>query len=103
MKIALPRKVMMIIKKFAASRLWSVCCGRLRARFDPCAQTEGLGYYNFRAPEEVKKLSGGHDTGIEHGTVTVLLGRDGYEVTTYRIDGAYEDSAIRKRFCLQTD
>ena len=32
------------------------------------------------------------DTGIEHGTVTVLLGRDGYEVTTYRIDGAYEDS-----------
>ena len=37
-------------KKFAASRLGSVCCGRLRARFDPCAQTEGLGYYNFRAP-----------------------------------------------------
>lgn len=32
------------------------------------------------------------DTGIQHGTVTVMLGRNGYEVTTYRIDGRYEDS-----------
>ena len=31
------------------------------------------------------------DTGIAHGTVTVLLNRTGYEVTTYRIDGEYED------------
>lgn len=32
------------------------------------------------------------DTGIRHGTVTVLLDRVGYEVTTYRIDGEYEDA-----------
>lgn len=32
------------------------------------------------------------DTGIEHGTVTVLLGGEGFEVTTYRIDGEYEDA-----------
>ena len=31
------------------------------------------------------------DTGIEHGTVTVMCGKEGYEVTTYRIDGKYED------------
>lgn len=31
------------------------------------------------------------DTGIKHGTVTVLEDREGYEVTTYRIDGDYED------------
>ena len=31
------------------------------------------------------------DTGIQHGTVTVMLDKDGYEVTTYRIDGVYED------------
>lgn len=31
------------------------------------------------------------DTGIEHGTVTVLLGDDSFEVTTYRIDGEYRD------------
>lgn len=44
-------------------------------------------------PEEIKKLFRRTvDTGIEHGTVTVLLGKDSYEVTTYRIDGVYEDS-----------
>lgn len=31
------------------------------------------------------------DTGIEHGTVMVRLGGEGFEVTTYRIDGEYED------------
>ena len=32
------------------------------------------------------------DTGIQHGTVTVLVGPETYEVTTYRIDGEYEDN-----------
>lgn len=32
------------------------------------------------------------DTGIQHGTVTVMLDHVGYEVTTYRIDGEYEDA-----------
>lgn len=31
------------------------------------------------------------DTGIQHGTVTVMADHVGYEVTTYRIDGEYED------------
>jgi len=31
------------------------------------------------------------DTGIEHGTVTVVYKGENYEVTTYRIDGEYED------------
>lgn len=31
------------------------------------------------------------DTGILHGTVTVMIDSEGYEVTTYRIDGKYTD------------
>lgn len=43
-------------------------------------------------PEETKRLFPRTvDTGIKHGTVTVLLGGEGFEVTTYRIDGTYED------------
>ena len=43
-------------------------------------------------PEQVKSLfDRTFDTGIEHGTVTVLLHGEGYEVTTYRVDGKYED------------
>ena len=44
-------------------------------------------------PEEVKALfSRTIDTGIQHGTVTVMVDHVGYEVTTYRIDGEYEDA-----------
>lgn len=44
-------------------------------------------------PEETKALfHKTFDTGIQHGTVTVLMGEKGFEVTTYRIDGEYEDS-----------
>lgn len=32
------------------------------------------------------------DTGIKHGTISVLLDKEIYEVTTFRIDGEYEDS-----------
>lgn len=43
-------------------------------------------------PGEIKELfKRTVDTGIEHGTVTVLLDGEGYEVTTYRLDGEYED------------
>lgn len=31
-------------------------------------------------------------TGLQHGTVTVLINREPYEVTTYRIDGKYSDN-----------
>ena len=44
-------------------------------------------------PEQVKDLfKKTVDTGIQHGTVTILLDGEGYEVTTYRLDGEYEDS-----------
>ena len=43
-------------------------------------------------PLEVKKLFRRTvDTGIQHGTVTIMMGDEGYEVTTYRIDCEYED------------
>ena len=43
-------------------------------------------------PEEVKALFRRTlDTGLKHGTVTILLSGTGYEVTTYRVDGKYSD------------
>lgn len=44
-------------------------------------------------PWQIKKLFPRTiDTGLQHGTVTVMLDKEGFEVTTYRIDGEYEDS-----------
>ena len=43
-------------------------------------------------PEDVKALfKKTIDTGIQHGTVTVMLGKNAYEVTTFRVDGEYLD------------
>lgn len=43
-------------------------------------------------PEEVKGLFPVTvDTGIKHGTVTIIINKSSYEVTTYRIDGEYLD------------
>jgi len=46
-------------------------------------------------PEQVLAIFSAHkviETGLKHGTVTVLLDGEGYEVTTFRIDGEYSDS-----------
>ncbi len=48
-------------------------------------------------PQQVKRIFRRTiDTGIKHGTVTVMMNDEdhvyrGYEITTYRIDGEYED------------
>ncbi|HHT98412.1 MAG TPA: CCA tRNA nucleotidyltransferase [Clostridiales bacterium] len=49
-------------------------------------------------PDDIKRLfKRTIDTGIEHGTVTVLLDNDKFEVTTYRLDGEYEDNRHPKQ------
>jgi len=55
-------------------------------------------------PEETKALFPKTiDTGIQHGTVTVMRNHVGYEVTTYRIDGEYEDSRHPKEVTFTSD
>ncbi len=55
-------------------------------------------------PEETKALFPRTiDTGIQHGTVTVMCNHAGYEVTTYRIDGEYEDSRHPKEVIFTSD
>lgn len=55
-------------------------------------------------PQQVKELfSHTIDTGLQHGTVTVMMHHVGYEVTTYRIDGEYEDSRHPKSVTFTRD
>lgn len=55
-------------------------------------------------PEEIKALFPRTiDTGIQHGTVTVMRNHVGYEVTTYRIDGEYEDNRHPKEVIFTSD
>lgn len=44
-------------------------------------------------PMEIKQLFRNTiDTGIKHGTVSILINKQTYEVTTYRLEGEYEDN-----------
>ena len=43
-------------------------------------------------PQDIKRVfKRTIDTGIKHGTVSVLVNKSTYEITTYRIDGEYGD------------
>ena len=60
------------------------------------------------SPAQVKELFRRTvDTGIKHGTVTVLMKSDGalnvYEVTTYRIDGIYDDGRHPRNVTFTSD
>lgn len=59
-------------------------------------------------PDQVKEIFRRTiDTGIVHGTVTVMIANEAFEVTTYRIDGEYEDNRHPKEVtftaCLEED
>lgn len=55
-------------------------------------------------PEQVKQVFGKTvDTGLQHGTVTVVREHVGYEITTYRIDGEYEDGRHPKEVAFTSD
>lgn len=92
MKIQLPEKVQKIIDTLEKAGYEAYAVGG-------CVRDSILGrtpddwdITTSAKPEECKSLFPRTvDTGIRHGTVTVLLGGEGFEVTTYRIDGVYED------------
>lgn len=91
-KIKLPEKVKLIIRTIQAAGFEAYAVGG-------CIRDSVLGrepndwdITTSAKPEEVKALFRRTvDTGIKHGTVTVMLDTEGFEVTTYRIDGEYED------------
>lgn len=93
MKINLPQKVSNIIQTLENAGYEAYAVGG-------CVRDSVLGrepqdwdITTSAKPKEVKRLfSHTIDTGIQHGTVTVMMGREGFEVTTYRIDGEYEDA-----------
>lgn len=46
-------------------------------------------------PDQIKEVFSDMrtvDTGIKHGTVTLVLDGSNYEITTYRVDGEYKDA-----------
>ncbi len=93
MKIKLPPKVMMIIDTLQAKGYEAYAVGGCVRDSILGREPDDWDITTSAMPEEVKGLFPRTiDTGIEHGTVTVMVDHQGFEVTTYRIDGKYEDA-----------
>lgn len=103
MKIQLPQNVKNIIEKLQEAGYEAYAVGG-------CVRDSVLGRVpddwditTSAKPHEVKALFRRTiDTGIRHGTVTVMIEKEGYEVTTYRIDGEYEDGRHPKEVTFTT-
>lgn len=92
MKITLPRKVLMIINNLQLHGYEAFAVGGCVRDSILARRPEDWDITTSAKPQEIKRLFRRTvDTGIQHGTVTVLIGKDSFEVTTYRVDGAYED------------
>lgn len=91
-RIRLPEKVQWIIRKLQDQGFEAYAVGGCVRDSILGREPEDWDITTSAKPEEIKKIFRRTvDTGIEHGTVTVLAEKEGFEVTTYRIDGEYED------------
>ena len=103
MKINLPEKVLMIINNLQFHGYEAYAVGGCVRDSILARRPEDWDITTSARPEEIKRIFRRTvDTGIEHGTVTVLLGKDSYEVTTYRVDGTYEDGRHPKEVHFTT-
>ena len=92
MKIECPEKVKFILNKLQQAGYEAYAVGGCVRDCLLGRMPEDWDITTSARPEEVKAIFRRTiDTGIQHGTVTVMLQKEGFEVTTYRIDGAYED------------
>ena len=93
MKIELPEKVESIIENLQLHGYEAYAVGGCVRDSILCRDPQDWDITTSARPEQVKELFlRTVDTGIEHGTVTVMLGKEGFEVTTYRVDGQYDDN-----------
>ena len=88
----IPEKAAMVIKELMDQGFEAYAVGGCVRDSILGRQPEDWDITTSARPEQVKQIFPRTvDTGIEHGTVTVLIDKETFEVTTYRVDGEYED------------
>ena len=92
MKIKMPPSVNMVIDSLHAKGFEAYAVGGCVRDTILAREPDDWDITTSASPQQVKEIFDRTvDTGLEHGTVTVLAGSGAHEVTTYRIDGEYED------------
>lgn len=92
MQLVIPEKVEMIINELENAGFEAYAVGGCVRDCLLKREPNDWDITTSARPEEVKMLFRRTiDTGLQHGTVTVMMDKEGFEVTTYRVDGEYED------------
>ncbi len=92
MKLKLPASVDAIISSLQAKGYEAYAVGGCVRDYILNRKPDDWDITTSATPWQVKEIFNRTiDTGLQHGTVTVLFGGNAHEVTTYRIDGDYED------------
>lgn len=92
MHITLPTKVKQIISRLEKADYEAYAVGGCVRDSILKRSPEDWDITTSAKPEVVKRLfSATIDTGLQHGTVTVVIEKEGFEVTTFRLDGDYTD------------
>lgn len=100
MTISIPDNVKIILDRLKNAGFEAYCVGGA-VRDSIMGVTPGDWDITTSAlPEETRELFKDFrtvDTGLKHGTLTVIIDRTPYEVTTFRIDGEYGDNRHPKK------
>lgn len=93
MIIEIPEKVVYIIERLMKNGFEAYAVGGCVRDTILGRKPEDWDITTSAKPDEVKGIFPRTiDTGIIHGTVTVMIEKEGFEITTYRLDGEYEDN-----------
>lgn len=95
MEMKLPQSVITAINTIEAAGFEAYVIGGCVRDFLMGKQPHDFDIATSALPQETEEIFSDRkviETGIKHGTVTVIINRVHLEITTYRIDGEYHDS-----------
>lgn len=100
MRINLPEKIELILSRFESAGHKAYCVGGAIRDSVMGLEPGDWDITTSALPEETREIFADSkiiDTGIKHGTLTVLIDHVPYEITTFRIDGEYDDNRHPQR------
>ncbi len=106
MKIELPEKVKVISEKLKVGGFEAFAVGGCVRDSITGAVPNDWDICTDAKPEQIKHCFCGFntfDSGIKHGTISIVIDKEVFEVTTYRIDGEYTDNRRPDSVTFTTD
>ena len=103
LRIILPESVQYVISRLAEAGYTAYAVGGCVRDHLLGDQPKDYDVTTIALPEQTMEVFRGHrliETGLKHGTVTVMIGGEPIEITTYRVDVGYSDNRHPDAVCF---